>query len=360
MALRMALLHLESVRSCISGGIPGLHETQSLQCFARYRNACLPFQSEQLLCWRWGNLGVQTYLPLFCAASMPSLSNGEDGEWKSCVSKFLSRLPSLYPSLYALVGLVERTSHTASSFAVSFEKSMLRRRTNKQLIDNVFGANANDLLAARGEGLCCTRHFVSNRVVGTQDQTLAGGGLCGPLMQMGGLGTTLLSSTAMTKDHIGSFIAILSANPTFMSGLLAWAIAQLLKVFTAFCVGRRWDFKMLLGSGGMPSSHSALCVALTTSVALCHGLSDSLFPVCLGFSLIVMYDAIGVRRHAGMQAEVLNMIVEIFFGAHPVSGKKLKELLGHTPLQVFAGALLGMLVGFYCSQGCSAVPGNGI
>lgn len=61
---------------------------------------------------------------------------------------------------------------------------------------------------------------------------------------------------------------------------------------------------MLVGSGGMPSSHSALCVGLTTAVALCHGVSDSLFPVCLGFTLIVMYDAAGVRRHAGRQAEV--------------------------------------------------------
>lgn len=60
----------------------------------------------------------------------------------------------------------------------------------------------------------------------------------------------------------------------------------------------------MCSSGGMPSSHSALCTALTTSVAICHGVADSLFPVCLGFSLIVMYDAIGVRRHAGMQAEV--------------------------------------------------------
>lgn len=79
---------------------------------------------------------------------------------------------------------------------------------------------------------------------------------------------------------------------------------QVMKVFTTYFVERKWEWKMLLGSGGMPSSHSALCVGLTTSVALCHGVSDCLFPVCLGFSLIVMYDAAGVRRHAGRQAEV--------------------------------------------------------
>jgi acid phosphatase family membrane protein YuiD len=81
-------------------------------------------------------------------------------------------------------------------------------------------------------------------------------------------------------------------------------VMQVMKVFTTYFVERRWDLKMLLGSGGMPSSHSALCVGLTTSVALCHGVSDCLFPVCLGFTLIVMYDAAGVRRHAGRQAEV--------------------------------------------------------
>lgn len=167
-------------------------------------------------------------------------------------------------------------------------------------------------------------------------------------------GMALLSTTSsMAKERISPVLGRLGANPTFMSGLLAWAIAQMLKVVTTFVVERRWDLRMLVGSGGMPSSHAALCVALTTSVALCHGVSDSLFPVCLGFSLIVMYDAAGVRRHAGMQAEVLNLIVEDLFKGHPISEKKLKELLGHTPLQVFAGACLGVLVGYLCSHSCS-------
>ncbi|XP_030540992.1 uncharacterized protein LOC115748603 isoform X2 [Rhodamnia argentea] len=87
-------------------------------------------------------------------------------------------------------------------------------------------------------------------------------------------------------------------------------------------------------------------------VALCHGMADSMFPVCLGFSLIVMYDAIGVRRHAGMQAEVLNMIVEDLFQGHPIRKRKLKELLGHTPSQVLAGALLGFAVACVCHQVC--------
>ncbi|KAK7338061.1 hypothetical protein VNO77_18658 [Canavalia gladiata] len=171
-------------------------------------------------------------------------------------------------------------------------------------------------------------------------------------LQNGGLGVALLSVTANAKVRISPFMATLAANPTFVSGLLAWVIAQSIKVFLNFFVERKWDLRLLFASGGMPSSHSALCTALTTSVAFCHGVADSLFPVCLGFSLIVMYDAIGVRRHAGMQAQVLNLIVADLFQGHPISERKLKELLGHTPSQVFAGALLGFLVGCFCCQAC--------
>ncbi|XP_072966253.1 uncharacterized protein [Typha angustifolia] len=168
-----------------------------------------------------------------------------------------------------------------------------------------------------------------------------------------GIGMFLMSTTAaVSKSRVSPFLQTLAGNPTFVSGLVAWALAQTLKVFLNFFVERRWDFGMLFSCGGMPSSHSALCTALTASVALCHGVGDSLFPVCLGFSLIVMYDAIGVRRHAGMQAEVLNKIVEDLFQGHPISERKLKELLGHTPSQVIAGALLGILVACFCCQGC--------
>lgn len=167
----------------------------------------------------------------------------------------------------------------------------------------------------------------------------------------GAFGLALLSITSHAKVKISPFVATLAANPTFISGLFAWFIAQSMKVFLNFFVERKWDLRLLFASGGMPSSHSALCTALTTSVAFCHGVADSLFPVCLGFSLIVMYDAIGVRRHAGMQAEVLNMIVEDLFQGHPISQRKLKELLGHNPSQVLAGALLGILVACVCCQG---------
>lgn len=162
----------------------------------------------------------------------------------------------------------------------------------------------------------------------------------------------LLSVTATAKVKISLFVATLAANPTFVSGLFAWFIAQSMKVVLHFFLDKRWDLRIFFASGGMPSSHSALCTALMTSVALCHGVADSLFPVCLGFTSIVMYDATGVRRHAGMQAEVLNMIVEDLFQGHPISQRKLKELLGHTPSQVFAGALLGIIVACICCRSC--------
>ncbi|WOK97910.1 hypothetical protein Cni_G06618 [Canna indica] len=182
------------------------------------------------------------------------------------------------------------------------------------------------------------------------------GGLDGPeaegFLCCGGIGTVLMSTTAaVTKARVSPFLWTLAGNPTFMSGLVAWSLAQTMKMLLNFFVERRWDVGMLFSSGGMPSSHSALCTALTASVALCHGVGDSLFPVCLGFSLIVMYDAIGVRRHAGMQAQVLNKIIEDLFQGHPISERKLKELLGHTPSQVFAGAFLGILVACFCCQG---------
>lgn len=176
--------------------------------------------------------------------------------------------------------------------------------------------------------------------------------LSGNLLQNGSFGMALLSITSTAKVKISPFVATLAANPTFVSGFIAWLVAQSMKVFLNFYVERKWDFRIMFASGGMPSSHTALCTALTTSVAICHGVADSLFPVCLGFSLIVMYDAIGVRRHAGMQAEVLNLIVEDLFQGHPISQRKLKELLGHTPSQVFAGALLGIVVAWMCCQGC--------
>ncbi|CAI5947309.1 unnamed protein product [Closterium sp. NIES-64] len=226
---------------------------------------------------------------------------------------------------------------------------------------------------------------------------------------------SLLSLAAMSaaplaipiKSSLTAFFSNLRANPTFMSALIAWALAQILKVFTNLYFKKTFDIRMVVSSGGMPSSHTALCVAVTTSVALLHGVGGPLFPICLAFSSIIMYDATNVRYHAGVQAEVrasldvqslqqqrcvpegwvelhcmlfiaaaeqtasappficpafslsimydatnvryhagvqaevLNVVVEEMLEGHPISEKKLKELLGHTPLQVVGGFILG-------------------
>ncbi|XP_038987578.1 uncharacterized membrane protein YuiD-like isoform X3 [Phoenix dactylifera] len=162
--------------------------------------------------------------------------------------------------------------------------------------------------------------------------------MCGnDLLCCGGSGMMLMSTTAvLSKALVSPFFVDAGREPDVRVGGL-WR--GTIKMFLNFSVERRWDYGMLFSSGGMPSSHSALCMALTASVGLCHGAADSLFPVCLGFSLIVMYDAIGVRRHAGMQVEVLNKIIEDLFQGHPISERKLKELLACVCCQEYAIAV---------------------
>jgi acid phosphatase family membrane protein YuiD len=107
------------------------------------------------------------------------------------------------------------------------------------------------------------------------------------------------------------------------------------------------DWGRLVGSGGMPSSHTALVVGLTTAVGLKESLDSSLFALCLVFSLVVMYDATGVRLQAGRQAEVLNQMILELPQQHPVSDTRpLRDSLGHTPVEVGAGAMVGVVIGW--------------
>lgn len=137
----------------------------------------------------------------------------------------------------------------------------------------------------------------------------------------------------------------LAGNYVFVVGFWGWFLAQFFKIFTKWYKTGVFSPMAFFDSGGMPSSHSSLCSAVTTAVAIHHGLGSSLFAVCTCFSVIVMYDAMGVRRHAGLQAQVLNAVVDDLLEGHPVSERKLKEVLGHTPRQVMCGAILGLLVG---------------
>ena len=142
-----------------------------------------------------------------------------------------------------------------------------------------------------------------------------------------------------------SFINGILSNKSITVPLLAWFIAQILKVFFVFLVEKHINYKRLYGSGGMPSSHSAYMVSLTTIIGKNLGWDSLQFGMALAVSLIVMYDAAGVRRAAGKQAEVLNKLIFRLNDKSINLNEKLKELLGHSPLEVLAGAVLGITLG---------------
>ncbi|KAK4265012.1 hypothetical protein QN277_026120 [Acacia crassicarpa] len=136
-------------------------------------------------------------------------------------------------------------------------------------------------------------------------------------------------------------------NYPLISAFVGFAIAQSTKLFTLWYKERRWDFKQLVASGGMPSSHSATVTALAAAIGFQEGFGGPIFATALILACIVMYDATGVRLQAGRQAEVLNQIVYELPAEHPLAeSRPLRELLGHTPPQVVAGMLLGLLTAF--------------
>ncbi|AKI93372.1 MULTISPECIES: divergent PAP2 family protein [Bacillus] len=147
----------------------------------------------------------------------------------------------------------------------------------------------------------------------------------------------------------------LLTNFPLLSSLAAIIFAQVIKVPIQFIVSRKLDWSLVTSTGGMPSSHSAAVTALSTGVALEHGLGSSLFAVSAIFAVITMFDATGVRRHAGEQATVINRLVIDFNrfvneakdfpkAEEKEKQKKLKELLGHQPIEVFFGGLTGILL----------------
>lgn len=138
----------------------------------------------------------------------------------------------------------------------------------------------------------------------------------------------------------------LLSNDMINATLLAWAIAQLIKVIVVYATTHKFDYSRIFGSGGMPSSHSAGMAALTTLVFLRCGLPSVEFAICLVVSLVVMYDAAGVRRATGEHATIINKMIELYQDGENLFGEKtLKELVGHTPLQVVMGAILGLVTG---------------
>jgi acid phosphatase family membrane protein YuiD len=136
----------------------------------------------------------------------------------------------------------------------------------------------------------------------------------------------------------------LLSNPALVYGLTCWLIAQTIKMLIEYIRERRINLRLLISSGGMPSAHAAFVCGMALSIALTEGVGSPLFALAVGVAAVVMYDAAGVRRAAGHQATVINQIVDELFQGHPISEEKLEVLLGHTPIQVFFGALLGLVV----------------
>jgi uncharacterized protein len=133
--------------------------------------------------------------------------------------------------------------------------------------------------------------------------------------------------------------------------LVAWAIAQAAKVTLYSIRQRRLNLRVLAETGGMPSSHSAIVMGLTAAVGRYAGLTSAAFAIALIFTFVVMYDAAGLRRAAGRQAEVLNRLVEDLVHMRGVQEARLRELLGHTPMEVLVGAVIGLVVGIFLPVG---------
>lgn len=135
-------------------------------------------------------------------------------------------------------------------------------------------------------------------------------------------------------------------NQVFMSAVAAWTVAQLTKLLRDLLRGDfRWE--RITGAGGMPSAHSAMVVATTVSSGLTAGFDSPFFAISFVLSGIVMYDAAGVRRHAGRHARAINRIVQELKTEHPLKTIRLKELIGHSPMEVLVGALQGFFVGWF-------------
>lgn len=133
-----------------------------------------------------------------------------------------------------------------------------------------------------------------------------------------------------------------------LSAICGNFFAQVYKFVVFIIINKQINFKRLFQTGGMPSSHSAFMMAMTTSVGLISGFNSVSFAIALAMALVVMYDAAGLRRAVGRQASVLNQIVAEIFSEHPhLSTQKFRELLGHTPIEVFAGAILGIAIAYW-------------
>jgi len=137
-------------------------------------------------------------------------------------------------------------------------------------------------------------------------------------------------------------LAEVSKNKVFFVTLYSWAITQTIKVILGVIREKRFNFRWFIGTGGMPSSHSATVSALATAVGLYVGFDSALFALAIAFAIIVIMDAQGVRRATGKQAEILNKMLDDIYWKKHIQEDRLKELLGHTPIEVLVGVACGI------------------
>lgn len=135
-------------------------------------------------------------------------------------------------------------------------------------------------------------------------------------------------------------------NHVLLTGLASWILAQALKIPIDLIQNRHWNWALFFAAGGMPSSHSALVTSTAAAVGLHYGFDNPVFAVATAIAMIVVYDATGIRRQAGMQAQKINILVEELLKGHPISQEHLREVLGHTPLEAIGGVLLGLVLAF--------------
>ena len=135
-------------------------------------------------------------------------------------------------------------------------------------------------------------------------------------------------------------------NPALIAGFFGMLTAQLLKPFVHYFMEHEWDWFLLIDSGGMPSSHSSMSTATAIVIGLTEGFNTSIFAVALIITIIVTYDAANVRWQSGLHAQRINQLIRDVFNRQQINEELLKEVIGHTPRQVYAGVCWGIMVGF--------------
>jgi acid phosphatase family membrane protein YuiD len=140
-----------------------------------------------------------------------------------------------------------------------------------------------------------------------------------------------------------NFSSILQ-NHVLWTAMAGWFMAQALKVPIDTIREHRWNWALFFSAGGMPSSHSCLVTSTAVAVGLHVGFDNPLFAVSVALAMVVVYDATGIRRQAGMQAQTINILVDELLKGHPISEQHLREVLGHTPLEALGGVLLGLVL----------------